>query len=364
MGSKLPIIYRPWQDSVFKESLDIFLHGGLPIIDLETSGICRHALRTGGCIYCDSFSLIGNYDQDELNLNEVKNLIDQALDLDLKWVFICGLGEPTNDTKFYKIVDYLYEHGVNISVFSNGIGYTYETCNFLRSRDVNLIIKCDSLDTRIFNFLLGGTKASELKVAESILETISDLLNIGYGGQNPTNLALSIVPTKMNLKNVPSVVKFCKQNTIFPLIGELERAGKAKSIYAKIAPSYEELKSLRREIDKILGYTYEIPICPAIISGLHINNVGDCIAHRLSGLSCPWFTLEEPDVKVLGNVRRMSLKKLRNELIKYRKRLLNSGLLEKFVQEFEKKNKRHVFGGCGGSGHLIVKSLISIYLRG
>lgn len=341
--------YYPWSKKVLRKAIKDFSDHKLPCLDLELSARCNLKNITTGCIYCDSFHNVGKSHSRELTLDEVIRLINQGIELGLSWLYICGLGEPKDDPKIKEIVRYLFKKDIRISMFSNGVNYSNDEIMFFYQHKVNLIIKCDSLNPFIFNSLLGGEKAIKLKIAESIYKTINKLIEAGYSQSEEPSLALSIVPTKVNIKYIPEVIKFCKEWNIFPLLGELEKAGRAIAIYNKLAPSMQQMQDLWKIIKKILGYEYEIPMCPAAFAGLHINNIGECIVHRASGASCPWFCLEEPDIETLGNVRTHTLKELRKRLIKYRDELKESGDLMRWIRDtWSQKRLHHIFGGCGG----------------
>lgn len=337
------IEYKLWSSSLLEEALDDFSKGKLPCLDLEFSSKCNLKLNTSGCIYCDSFDKVGKKFSAEMNLEEIKDIIDQGIKLGLKWVYICGLGEPKDDPKLYDTVSYLHENGIKVSMFSNGVNFSDFDIKFFHDRRVNLIIKCDSLNPRILNEILGGKRATDQKIAESIYFTIDRLIKVGYSqNKDEPDLALSLVPTKINIDHILEVVIFCKQWNLFPLIGELEKAGKAAKKYEKLTPTKSQMEKLALEINKILEQNYEVPICPATITSLHINNIGDYVVHKASGSSCPWFFMEEPEVEIIGNIRKVKLETALNQLILIRQQIQQSRCLS------SEKKVNHIFGGCSG----------------
>jgi len=342
--------YYPWSEEILRTAIKVFCNSGLPCLDLEFGAGCTLKLNTLGCIYCDSSEFVGMPNPKELRIEDMLSLIDQGIELGLMWVYVCGLGEPKDDPKARQVINCASQKNVNISLFSNGINYSDEDIEFFHRNRTNLIIKCDSLDPRVFNTLLGGNEAKKLRIAESIYETIRKLIDVGYS-QDPRepDLALSIVLTKLNIESAPRVLEFCKKWNLFPLIGELENAGKASKIYNRLVPTANQLRALNNIAKKILGYEYEIPICPAAFAGIHINSVGECIVHKQSGSSCPWFSLLEPDTISLGNVRSFTLRELRMKLVDYRKNLKESSDLTTWIETtWSKKRLEHIFGGCGG----------------
>ena len=93
------------------------------------------------------------------------------------------------------------------------------------------------------------------------------------------------------------------------------------------------------------------PICPSILTGVHVDYIGNVVADRLTGLNCKWFLLSEPDVKLFGNIKTQNLNSLFNEASAYRKKC--------FSENTEHINKcegtSYVFGGCGGNPKGIIE---------
>jgi len=167
------------------------------------------------------------------------------------------------------------------------------------------------------------------------------------------SIAASIVPTKLNYKEIPSLVEKCVENNAFPLLGQLEYAGNAINEYDNLLLSKEELLELKSEINWIIGTEYKIPICPSVISGIHINNNGYISVDKKSGLSCSWFWLKTPDTVNLCSVNEIqSLKKAERHILEYRQNVITDILdLPNQIEELP-------FGGCGGN----IKDLINDYV--
>lgn len=343
------IEYLPMSKEVFQESLIGYKNGHLPCLDIELSAICKH----GSCIYCDS--KVGKPYPDELELKGLMRILEEGKKLGVKWLFICGLGEPLDDPKFFKLLDYASKNGMEVSLFTNGLRIDEDVAKLFAERKVNLIVKCDSLEERLFDKLLGkrGT-------ARRIYRAIDNLLEAGYednyeieDGKVKTHLALSIVPTKINIDTIPEVVEYCKRNNIYPHIGELEFSGKAKTIWKKYAVSFEKLQELKEKVDKILGYGYSNALCPSTIASLHVNNVGKVMIDRKTGLSCGWFWLREPDLIEVGDTRKESLSEILRKVRDYREGRIDD------IRRILERVEELVFGGCGGK----VREILEIYLH-
>jgi MoaA/NifB/PqqE/SkfB family radical SAM enzyme len=344
MKDNPPVMYEPWSSKVIERSIDKFANGYLPTLNIELSAKCNHK----SCIYCDT--QVGFSNQNELSFDQLRSVVDEAKGIGIEWVYICGLGEPTNDEKFFKLIEYLHEKNIKISIFSNGIGYTKDEIKKLKHNEVNLVLKLDSFNEQIFDSLLGKQGS-----AKCIYKTLALLLEVGYAERNENNLtdlAFSIVPTKINLHDIPNIIEYCKQNNIFPSVGELECSGKAKESFYKLSPSREELINLKIKIDNILDYNYKKPICPSAITGLHITNLGRYVIDEKTGLSCSWYSLKEPTYLEIGRAGD-DMKLVLDRMIKYRMKKWDD------MGDLIKNHPPHIFGGCGGD----IKTLLHLSIK-
>ncbi len=338
--------YLPWSQQVLNSSIQNFLSGHLPCLDLETSAICRHS----ACIYCDSDCAAPM--PGEMNYDSVDTIFKQATKLGTRWVYLCGLGEPTDDPKFLRLLNGAQEFGISISMFTNAARYSPELVKALVEHEVSLIVKLDSLASTNFDRLLGRTGT-----AERIYHTIDALIDAGYHQlckSDTTMIAASIIPTKINYRDIPDVVSYCIERNLFPSIGELECAGRAMSKYADLALSVDELRNLKMQVDSLVGYNYERPTCPAALAGLHISNLGEIIVDRCTGVCCQWFLLRGPDLFKIGHAAQMSLSEAMKRVHEYRiKNILESKKILECPPSV-------VFGGCGGKADQILKEHIRI----
>ena len=341
--------FLPWNEENLQHILETFSQGNMPVLDLEMSALCDHRLSCGGCLYCDSST--GKPHPNELAAEEIETfLIEAKTELGLRWIYCCGLGEPSDDPNFRHLVKLTAENNMLMSFFTNGIHYTTEYLQFLHEHEVSLLIKCDSFNPEVFGKLLG---IDSLEVVRSIYQTIDMAIDIGFTepcATDSTRLALSIVPTQYNRHDVLNVVDFCNKNNIFPLIGQLEYAGRGQEVFDSLALNNNELSEMKGKVEHIIGTSYEIPVCPAGIAGIHITNTGNCVVHQNTGLSCPWFDLSVPKIHTLGNVRETNIKTLWDSVKDYRKSTFHN------AQHWLEDLPSDVFGGCGGK-HLVEKYL-------
>lgn len=339
------IIYKPWSPHVLAECLDDFKAGKIPVINLDLTAKCSFC----SCVYCDS--KVGKANPNELLTQETLSLIKElSNNHGLKWIHICGLGEPSEDPKFIDLLDCARSLNIEVSMFTNGMGFSNELIKNLKLYPVSIALKVDSFREETFDILLGRSGA-----AKRIYKFLNMLLENDFvcAMNGESNLALSMVPTKFNLNEITEIIKFCMKNKIFPAIGEMEESNRALLNLDKLSLSKEQLVKLKSSVSQILGYEYERPLCPGIIPSLHIANNGDCIVDSKTGLSCSWFLMKENSYKIMGNIRRNSLDEIISNMHAYRKemRSFTEGLLA---------NHKPIFGGGGSQPSKWYKLYLSL----
>ena len=339
--------YLPWSKDVLDDCITGSKQGLMPALDLELTAKCTGA----NCIYCDSKPGVGAHAApNELDYSTLKKAIFDAKSEGLRWVFTCGLGEPLEDPKFWNLIALLQENDIRLSMFSNGLFIqTLERARKLKEHGVCIILKMDTFDADKFDIILGkpGT-------AKRIYRARDLLLEAGYGpdGLGHTDLAFSIVPTSLSIDGIPEVISFCKEKGIFASIGELEQAGEVinHNLGDTLGISSEQVQKLKQLADEYIGGCYMRPICPCIMTGVHIDNLGNCVVDRDTGLNCKWFMLKDPKVRIVGNLYDDDICGLHRIVLAYRKNafIANKEIIDKSC------DISYVFGGCGGNPRNII----------
>ncbi|MBU4251821.1 MAG: radical SAM protein, partial [Candidatus Omnitrophica bacterium] len=119
---------------------DKFKQGrNLVSFDLEITARCNN-----NCRHC--YINLPVSDQEaknkELSFSQIKNIIDQAVDLGALWCLITG-GEPLLREDFFDIYLYLKKKGLFISVFTNAALITEKQIKFFRKyppRDIEVTV--------------------------------------------------------------------------------------------------------------------------------------------------------------------------------------------------------------------------------
>lgn len=343
----MSVEYYPWSKAVLEKSLDMHKHGMIPTLDIELTAKCSGAC----CIYCDSKpNVCASGQLGEIDFEVVKKVVLDAKEYGLKWVYTCGLGEPLEDDKFWNLIHLLKENNICMSMFSNGIFIKdIYMARELKEHNVSIILKMDTFDENKFDTILGkkGT-------AKKIYAARDNLIAAGYCAKDGySNLAFSIVPTSLSMEGIPDVIAYSKKYGIFSSIGELEQAGEVihNNLNDKLSIAYSDVAKLKVLADAYIEGTYMRPICPCILTGVHIDNLGNCVVDKDTGLNCKWFLLKNPQIIKLGNIYTNGIFELFCKVNKYRKNCFKekADLIKSLC------NVSYVFGGCGGNPKDIIE---------
>lgn len=339
--------YLPWSKKVLSEMIIAHQNGDIPALDIELTAKCTGAC----CIYCDSKPDVCMHEQlGEIDFSVIKKTFLEAKARGLKWVYTCGLGEPLEDAKFWDMIHLLKANDIGLSMFSNGIFIQdVNVARELKEHNVNIILKMDTFDATNFDAILGkkGTAAKIYAARDYLIEA-------GYGEKNGyTDFAFSIVPTNLSVDGIPQVIDFAKKHGIFASVGELEQAGEVinNKLSKTLGVSAEKVIQLKEVADAYAEGEYMRPICPCILTGLHIDNLGNCVVDEDTGLNCKWFLLINPRTIKLGNIRNESISSLFNRVNLYRKECFKNK-----IQLIKSScDVSYVFGGCGGNPRDIIR---------
>ncbi len=334
--------YLPWSMQERATCLEAYKNGQLSIIDIELGGECNY-----NCVYCDSPDRKKDC---SIFLPQIEQLMQEG---QFRWVYICGLGEPTFNKNYKLLISILRlceKYGLKCSIFSNISCLTEELKEYIRKRILFILFKYDTQCVSLVKTLYGTRKPGDQLKA---INEIKSLVSVENG---ITNIAASIVPTQLNQGEILDIVADCLDYNIFPLLGELESSGKGQTNYENLFLNVQELISLKTEIEKLYDSKYTIPVCPAVMNGIHINYRGDITVDSFSGLSCHWFWLQEPKTVTLTRLDQdNNLRMIESKIYDYRSNQFTK--MVDFMRSYS--GIGGAFGGCGGD----IKGLFNDYLR-
>lgn len=335
--------FYPWSKAVYDETIKKYLNGNFSVLDIQLSGKCNF-----NCVYCDSPD---RNIKAQTDFKHLENLVREEKEK-YDWMFVCGLGEPLyneNKIALFQLLALCKDMGIKCSIFTNGSNMDELILNYVREGVLYPIIKIDTFSPELAQELYGSKNACKT------LQTIEDLFSIATSiNDSVCHVAASIVPTTKNLDEVPHIVERCLEHSTFPLIGQLEYAGNAIGSYEDLLLTEGQLIKLKEKVNSLIGMDYNVPICPAVISGIHVASNGYVTVDRKSGLSCSWFWLETPDVENICDINKIkSFCEVEQKIREYRQKSIDQlFVLKENIQEYP-------FGGCGGN----VKDLFDDYLN-
>ena len=338
--------YLPWSKKVYQESLNQYRKGFFSSLDIELGGDCNFR-----CLYCDS----PKYSKKcQVSVPVIKDLLSTG---NISWVYICGLGEPTFCDNYKKLIELLEccsQYGVRCSIFSNLSNLTSKLKEYIYDGILHVQFKYDTKNADLIKTLY-GTSSPKYQ-----LYNIRAIKRLVKSDGRTTNLAASIVPTRLNIHNILPIVEECLEANIFPLLGELEYSGRGQENYNRLCLHPEEVSQLKKDVDKLCREIYEIPVCPSVISGIHIDYSGHVTVDKTTGLSCHWFWLDKPQTNSLIHCgTETSLDTITKAILDYR-----NNCIENIVTFLN--TKRHIgmaFGGCGGNTTDLFKQYLENHRR-
>jgi len=330
----------------------------LPSISLACNSTCN--LRCPHCIY-DA----GQRKSKSLRLEEKLKLLEEAYQMGAKFLQICHDGEPLCDKTTMPVIKKAYQLGMRIFMYTNGTLISPKIADELFACNVNLGVKCDTFDPKIFKQMMGF--AGE-KQAKDNYQGIQNLLKAGYGQPFERNkklytrLCLVCTLTSLNLANLAalkSLANYCWDNKIFFGLARLEKGGRAENeIWQEFrTKDSRKIKNFVNWCSAQTGidywYAQPTPYCIGVC-GIQISHTGDVWLTKYGG-SCD-FT--EPNGRnypkeflIVGNVRNESLKEIVKKIWAFRYRVWSRGILEKKLAAYEKTKDQYPNGlqDCGSA---------------
>ena len=186
--------------------------GELLGFDLELTKKCNF-----NCVYC--YADGGEPNQNELSLDEIKDVMNQARALGARKVTLTG-GEPMMRDDFWDIVKYARKAGLGVNLYTNASLIDEEAARKLARLDVFPCVKLDSRDPKTSDRLAG-----QMGAFEKMLKGIWNLQKAGYGKERQMNI--NTVITAMNIEGLMELWIWCRDRGIQPMFLRLGPKGRA-----------------------------------------------------------------------------------------------------------------------------------------
>lgn len=327
--------------------------GYISCLDIQLGGGCN-----ARCIYCDTPLY---RETCEVNLRKVEAMLKTGK---IKYIFVCGLGEPTAPTNieyFKEILRMADFYGAKVSAFSNCIYMDDELFNLINKGVYNVIFKLDSFDPayRQKTYRISDTLDTQMQA------NITQLASIAKANKSSfTQVAASIVASKDNIDYVYDLVKFCIENNIFPKIGLLENAGNSTETFDSKSLSQAQIKQIQSFLKSEYGIDdlQALKMCPAVLGSIFISNKDKVSLVNGLATSCKWFGLEDNNKEMQHFITEYDSSEIPNDLYyKVVDAILKYRLLQlPFVEEVLGQTNNTIIGGCGGDPRQILANMIRI----
>ncbi|MEK6598841.1 MAG: radical SAM protein [Deltaproteobacteria bacterium] len=224
-------------DFTNEEIAACLVRGGLLSLELEFSKRCN--LK---CIYC--YASAGSALDNELELPEIKGVIDQAQELGARKIILLGGGEPLMYEGLEQVVEYIHSKGLKQSMFTNGMLLTEDLACFLFRHDVSVVIKNNSNIPEVQD-ALAGVKGAYNKIRQGL----EYLLIAGYPS-GECQLGIQTIICRQNIKEIPDMWIWARERGIIPYFEILTTQGRAKE-RRELQVSVNEVKDVFEKLEKI-----------------------------------------------------------------------------------------------------------------
>lgn len=219
------------------EISDCLANGSILSIELEFTKKCN--LR---CLYC--YSSAGPAAENELSMEEMKSVVDQAKGLGAKKIILLGGGEPLLYEGVVDIIKYINSIGLQQILFTNGVLIDKEIAQTLYRNKVSVVIKYNSFNPEVQDML-----ANAKGTYKQITRGLKILMESGYPRED-LGLGIQSVICKQNINEIPEMWMWARKRNIIPYFEILTYQGRARENKDLIVPTLE-IKEIFKRLEQI-----------------------------------------------------------------------------------------------------------------
>jgi len=274
-----------------QEIADCLKAEGLLSLELELSRACNLQ-----CIYCYASS--GQPLENELTLEEIFTVIDQAVELGARKIIVLGGGEPLLYPRIFDVIDYILSKKLAVDLFTNGTYINRNIADKLYRRGVAISMKMNSRTPEIQDMLAGkeGTFAA-------IEKGLAALKAAGYPDKDHT-LGIETIVCRQNLAEIPDLWRWARTQSIVPYVEIMTMQGRAAE-NSSLEVSTDKIRTLFEQLAEIdsreFGRKWE-PL-PPLAASRCARHEYSCTVTSVGDVNpCPGVSIQ------VGNIRENSLK--------------------------------------------------------
>lgn len=216
-----------------------------PLVKPDTVTITLTAKCNLKCVMCDHWRL---KKQEELNLKEIKNLIDQIKEWGIEEIELSG-GEPFTRKDIWEIIKYASSKGLGMNITTNGTVLNKKSIKKLFDYKVNRIqISLDGI--RETQDEIRGAKGAYKK----IVDTVKRIDSIKKQKKSNLKVNATTVVMQQNVHELANLVNTTKElgfdSITFQPVNDNNLAIGKKKTYNPL--KVKDLQELERQIDQII----------------------------------------------------------------------------------------------------------------
>lgn len=230
-------VIQHWGFFTRQEIAEATKYKQLLMLDMDFGRHC--SLHCPGC-----FRRINPVDEKglpDMSYGEIRRVVDEACDLGLRTIKVCGAGETFEDSRLLRFAREIAERHLGLALFTKGhvIGSDDRVaevfgregvtsgemlCRELFQLQVSVMLSYPTFDDRLVCYLVGEQPNSyghQLKQAAELLASV------GFNRTRPTRMAFVHAPlTKESIGNAFEVYQFARERNILPILAFYMVSGK------------------------------------------------------------------------------------------------------------------------------------------
>jgi MoaA/NifB/PqqE/SkfB family radical SAM enzyme len=210
--------------------------GKLLLLDIDLDRYC--SLHCPDCFRHDS-EVDSAEDRRDLSFGELIKVVEDGKKLGLKYVKICGVGEPTESGKLLPFIEIMTNMGIGTAVFTKGQGlgnddiakrfhrrYGINTARELAERMYHLNVSF-MLGFHSFNPVIQDHAVRTPGYTQIRDTALENLVNAGFTDSSPTRLAFCNAPVRSSTANDAFLIYvWARERNIYPVTAVLMTSGK------------------------------------------------------------------------------------------------------------------------------------------
>lgn len=236
-----------------------------------------------------------------LSSSEIKKVIIEAKKVGAKSIVVAGEGEPFLSNHIWTVIDTTSQYGMIPVIFTNGSCINLQLAKRLYSTNVSLILKLNSFNPEIQDYLVGVQGAHKM-----IYNALKALIESGF--RSP-RFAIQSLISKKNVEDLKEIFLFCRRENIVPYFETFVVTGRALELSVRnnlepdhntVIKFFEDIKQLDEEL---FGFKWQIYPKQRIIGYGACNKNRFMISIASNGNVYRCVT----ESKILGNIKNDSL---------------------------------------------------------